>query len=443
MISGCGTTADKQKEISIPEEKVTLSIAGPWEESTAFEAISAEFTKAYPNCRVVYEYVQNYYDAVATRLSGEDAGIDLFITTNLQSDSKLLPYALELFSKGDQLDLSGAFDGLIQNFTYMNADPSAPAAIYAIPLGAEIRGMYVNKTLLESQGISVPRDRTELLAACEKLKRAGYIPLQGNPGKFGQLLMYPYICNTIANSADYTTVYNRINSREKGIGEFFEDPMSLLYSLVQNGYYNYKYVENTNGFFSENGTESAARCFMNITGENGDYQKGDDMGSVAFMPGTMSLENTISKLKEDYHSGIDYEFILSPVGADGGYAYMSPADGIAVNKNSANTEWALKYMNYLFTPENNKLFAEEDHITPNTADAFDQIKEKFDVSEDHISQLGSVTFNYSFYDNINDTLTEISKANNPKYMIDNGDGTYAMYPLDYYMENLENRLTSN
>ena len=100
-------------------------------------------------------------------------------------------------------------------------------------------------------------------------------------------------------------------------------------------------------------------------------------------------------------------------------------------------------MNYLFTPENNKLFAEEDHITPNTADAFDQIKEKFDVSEDHISQLGSVTFNYSFYDNINDTLTEISKANNPKYMIDNGDGTYAMYPLDYYMENLENRLTSN
>ena len=54
------------------------------------------------------------------------------------------------------------------------------------------------------------------------------------------------------------------------------------------------------------------------------------------MPGAMSLKGVMAKVKEDYHSNIDYEFILSPVGDEGGFAYLSPAAGLAVNKNSTN-----------------------------------------------------------------------------------------------------------
>ena len=118
------------------------------------------------------------------------------------------------------------------------------------------------------------------------------------------------------------------------------------------------------------------------------------------------MDNTISRLKDDYHSGIDYTFILAPTGDDGGYAYMSPADGIAVYKDSPNTGWALKYLNFLFTPEHNKLFAEKHHITPNTSDAFQQIKTRFSVPENHISQLGSVTFDYPFYSVITETTAD-------------------------------------
>jgi len=439
LLCGCAQDAQKKPAASSDKEQTVITIAGPWEESSAIEALSADFTKANPNCRVEYEYVQNYYDSLEKRLAQSDSGIDLFVTTNLQSKSPLKPYALELFSQKDKLDLSGTFEGLIQNFTYMDTDKTAAAQIYAVPFGAEIRGLYVNKTLLSSLGIAVPENRTQLLNACEKLKQAGYTPFQGNPGSFGQWLMYPYICNMIANSADYSKIYARINSREAGISEFFREPMQFVYDIVAKDYYNYKAVENKYGFFTDGGIDVSARAFLNITGTDGNYKKTDDTGVVAFMPGPMSMDNTISKLKDDYHSGIDYEFILAPTGDDGGYAYMSPSDGIAVNKNSKHIDLALKYMNFLFTPQNNKAFAQNDNITPNTSDAFEQIKGKFKISDDHISQLGKVTFDYAFYSVINETIIEISKSNNPKYMIDNGNGTYSMYPFEHYMENFEAR----
>lgn len=420
------------------QEKVTLTLAGPWAESLAVEAVSAEFSKAYPNCRVVYEYVQNYYGALEKRLGGGDAGIDLFITKNIQDDSALKPYALELLGQGDKLDLSGTFDGLVQNFTCFDSSKSAPAQLYAVPLGAEIRGLYVNKTLLAQQGLAVPENRTQLLDACAKLLQAGYVPLGGNPGNFSQWLMYPYICNSIANAPDYDAVYRRVNSREPGVSELFRDPMEFVYTLAAKGYYNYKRMETSYGFYTDSGTERAARSFLNIVQTGDSYSKADDVGVTAFMPGTMSMDNTVSKFRDDYHSGIDYAFLLAPTGNEGGFAYMSPSDGIAVNRASAHADWALRYMDFLFKPANNKLFAEKHHITPNTADAFEQVKSKFSVPQDRISQVGSVTFDYAFYSVILDTLTEISKANNPKYMMEQ-NGTYVMYPFEYYMEKLEAR----
>jgi len=434
MAGGCAQTA---RQAAVPAEKTVLTVAGPWEESTAVEALSAAFTRENPGCQVVYEYVQNYYESMKTRLAAADSGVDLFITTNLQADSDLYPYALELFSQSDKLDLSGTFDGLIENFTYMGGAPGAAAQIYAIPLGAELRGLYVNKTLLASVGASVPQNRAELLAACASLKAAGYIPFQGNPGNFSQRLLYPAVCNMVANAPDYAAVYERINSREPGVSEFFREPMQFMYDLTAEGYYDYKTSETKYGCFADGSTDASARGFLNITGEEGSYRKADDLGFAAFMPGTMSMDSAISKLKDDYHSGIDYAFILAPTGEDGGYAYMSPADGIAVNKSSAHLDLALAYVNFLFKPENNKQFAKNHGITPNTADAFELIREQFSIPDDHISQLGSVTFDYPFYSVVTSSLTEVSKANNPKYMQDNGDGTHTMYPFEHFMENLE------
>ena len=409
--------------------EVRLKLTGNSESFRAMEEVIGSFCDIYPNCTIEYEYVQDYEDTMTTRLANND-DVDLFITNNITASSPFLPYALELGSQSGKLSLEDTYDGLIRNFTMTGS----MNGLYAIPLGGEVRGMYVNRTLLDSQGLSVPQNYSELMECCRRLKEAGYIPFQGNPGRFGQLLMYPYICSLIADSDDYQSLYNKVNSCEAGVSEIFREPMSRLYDIVKNGYYNYKYVETEYNMFTDASNEVSARSFLNIvTDSSGNGVKKDDTGMVAFMPDTMSFKTYLDKVKDDYHSGIDYEFILSPVGDDGGYAYLSPAGGIAVNKNSANTDWALEFLNYLFTGTVNEKFAREQNIIPNTKDAMNIINSSFNVSSDHVCQLGEVTFDYVFYDVIKEELMNISKGNNPKYMQEDG----SMYGIDHYMEELE------
>ena len=436
-MTGCGKTVSKNESTGYPKNKdlaaagnVQLTLTGMTPSMKAMENVIADFTQVYPNCSINYEYVQDYSNTIVTRLANNDH-VDLFLTKNIQAGSELMPYAAELNAQSDKLDLSDTFDGFIRNFS---VTANGEDKLYAVPLGGEVRGLYVNKTLLSSLGLQVPGKYTELLECCRKLKAAGYIPMQGNPSNFGQLLMYPYVCSLVANAKDYSATYDQINTCQSGVSELFRLPMSRLYDLVANGYYNYKYVETAYGTFTDTTDETSARDFLNVVSKgNGTYEKKDDLGQVAFFPGTMSFKSALDKTKENYHSNIDYVFILAPVGDEGGYAYLSPSTGIAINKNSKNTAWALEFLKFLFTRENSRAFAEALNIIPNTSDALDIVNNTFRVDSNRVSQLGQVSFRYVFYDVIRKTLMDISKGNNPKYMQENG----TMYDLEHYMEELE------
>lgn len=425
----------KKNENLNSAQNATLKLTGPSSSFKSMESVIASFSAIYPNCTIEYEYVQDYDKSMTTRLE-QNNDVDLFITNNITASSPFLPYALELKSQSDKLSLADTYEGLIKNFTLSGSQ----SGLYAIPLGGEVRGLYVNTTLLSSLGLTVPKNYQEWMTSCSELKKAGYIPLQGNPGSFAQLLLYPCICNIIANADDYSSVYNKVDQCQPGVSELFREPLSRLYDIVKNGYYNYKYVETNYGAFADMTNETTAKSFLNIadTG-SGETEKKDNLSQVAYMPGTMSFKSYLDKVKDDYHSSVNYQFILTPSGDDGGFAYLSPSEGIAVNKNSSNTAWALEFLNYLFSKNVNKSFAEEQNIIPNTSDALDSIKSIFKTDGKHICQLGQVSFRYVFYDVMKGTLTDISKGNNPKYMKE--DGT--MYDLEYYMQKLEDSFSEN
>lgn len=425
-------SACKAQDASVATENVTIRIAGDMSEFKAIENMAAQFSKENPGYTVEYEYLQNYAESLPKRLTEDEDSIDLFITSNIQAESENLSFALELYSAGDALDLSETFPGLIKNFEYHGN--TEKAEIYSLPLGAEIRGMFVNKTLLASLGLEVPENREELLNTCKVLLENGYTPLQGNPGKFAQTLLYPYICNGIANAENYDEIYNTVNKHETGVSEIFRDPMNLMYECMSNNYYNYKYIENKYNIFLDPSVDMYTRSFFNISEDD---EKIDDLGIAAFMPAQMSMQNDMAKAKEDYHSEIDYEFILSPVGEDGGYAYMSPSEAIAVNKNSGKTDAAIKFLSYIMKAENNEKLCSDMGLIPNTENALEIMGEKFDVPADRMAQLGQVTFDYDFYEVINSTLVDISKGNNPKYMKEKSDGSYELYDFEHYMEGLE------
>ena len=439
--TGCGNNEKtKSGDTSSKVEDITLTVAGPWDDCAAVENASVAFSKKYPNCHIEYEYIQNFDENLPKRLAGDEDKIDLYLTNNIQKGSELLDYSLEFSSLGDTLDLSHTYEGLITNFKLQSADEADKDKFYSIPLGAEIRGMYVNKTLLDSLDIAVPQNKDELFAACQTLVDNGYIPLQGNPGIFSQELLYPYVCNLIANSDNYEETYKKVDSREDGISEMFREPMEFMYTAVEKGYYNYKYVENNLGLCLDISNEGSALDFFNIIAdEDGNYSKKDDVGQIAFMPLYRSIGSAMEKTKDDYHSKIEYEFILCPVSDEGGYAYMSPGRAIAVNKNSDYLDESVEFINFIFEEKENITFCDDLGLVPNTENAFDIVTEEYDVPKSNISQLGQVTFSYDFYDVIFQSLLEISKANNPKYMNTDENGNSVMYPFSYYMDNFENR----
>ena len=447
LLAGCANTAGKtaavateQAVAAATDAPVTLIVAGGWEDCRAIETVGRKFTEQYPNCTIVYEYLQDYYESLKKRTTGENA-VDIFFTVNIQPESDMLPYALDVNSRSD-IDLSGTFDGLIDNFTFREEN-ATQKKLYAIPLGAEMRGLYINKTLLDSLGITIPTDQASLLAACETLKQNGYIPFHGNPGDFSQTLLYPWVCNLIANADDPKAVYEKVNKREAGVSELLREPMALMYTLVENGYYDYKRAQTELNLFNGSADIEYARYFFNIQEKGDTWEKADDLGQIAFMPSPLSIRSVIDKVKEDYHSTIEYVFVPAPVGKQGGFVYLSPAHAIAVNKDSANLDWSARFINYLFQAENNQLFAKEFNVIPNTKDALAYVTKMYDIPSNRVCHLGQVTFDYDFYNTVFKDLLEVSKANNPKYMQTNEDGTTSLYPLEYYMGHVDESFTGN
>ncbi len=434
-------TGSYEKNTSLDTSKdITLRIASSNATWPEMENVITKFEKVYPNCTVVCEYIEEYTLNLPVRLVQKEQKIDIFRTVNIQEASENKDYALNLISEESKkiLDLSGANPGLVANFKYTAAENTQ----YAVPYGGEMRGMYVNKTLLAKHGLKIPTNRAELLNCCEVLYNAGYIPMQSPVGTFAQQLMYPYVCNGIVNGGDYKKMYADIENIAPGISEHFRDAYAFLYDIVEKGYYDYKRAEDELGYTFD-GNTGKARDFLNIRKVSEDaYEKQDDIGKIAFMTDTQAFELDLAKVKSDYHSQIEYEFILSPVGKDGGCAYLSPADGLAVNNQSDHTDWALEFLNFFFTPENSKAFAEETGKIANTADAL----LKYNVPKERACDVGQVTFSYPFYKTVTtlmmsgytDDMIGISKMTAQKYMLDNGDGTYSIaHTLEEYMARLE------
>lgn len=422
--------------------EVELVFGSPWESCPGMEAVAVEFMKKYDNCTIKHEYIEDYTDNVPKRLTNKENAIDIILISNIQStDSPFYEYALDYLEHEDAIDLSETFPGLIDNFTY--TDENNVKHLYSVPEGAEVRGMYVNVTMLKKYGLEIPNNITELMAACQTLATNNIIPMQANPSYFAQQLIYPYVANIIANAENYSQMYAAFENPEAGVSDLLEAPMKVVYDIMSNYYYNYKYVETELKRFTDNTDLGKCYDFLNIVKENDEYKKVNDIGEVPFMVGTLSLDTIMQKVQTDYHSEIEYEFILSPVGSsNGGYAYLSPGKGFAINKNSPRLDWAMEFADFFFKKVNNKIYTKAQNQLPNTSDSFNYISTMFDIPSNHISHVGQVTFNYKFYNIVAKVAETISKGNATKYMKpsteENGDPT--LYSFEEYMEQLEDKL---
>ena len=191
LLAGCGKApaADApaapaaKEEAAAPaapaDEVVTLKFTG-WrtEDEAAINAMNEKFTAEYPNIKVVYEPVTatEYDTNLQTALSNGTAA-DIIMMRSYSGGQTV-------FSSGKIATLTTDNVPNLANFpdSALNCW-AADGASFAVPAGMTIEGVHYNKAIFDEVGVEVPNTDPELLAACQKIKDAGYLPIAGGVGE--------------------------------------------------------------------------------------------------------------------------------------------------------------------------------------------------------------------------------------------------------------------
>lgn len=189
-----------------------------------FDRWEAEFKALYPGIEDVdVQAFQNYDDNMGTRLATGDYGdvLDIPGTGVTKAD---LP---DFFQPID--DIAAAKD------FYYTANWTADDKQYALTYGVGANGIVYNKAAFAKAGVDeVPTTWTEFLAAGEKLKAAGTIPLILNMGAGWPLDSFNGLGVAISGDADFNNKVVTDTSpfdADKPLGKSF----AVLHTLVANG----------------------------------------------------------------------------------------------------------------------------------------------------------------------------------------------------------------
>ncbi|MFA6830270.1 MAG: extracellular solute-binding protein [Bacilli bacterium] len=418
------------------EKKVTLRIAIPTISDKGLSAVTNSFCKKYPNVNFKIDYVENYSSAADSMIKANELDI-MFERGKKYSESEMEntdDYYYDFYND-EEIDLSSTTDDLTGNYTYSRTENEKTINnLYSIPVGGEVRGIYVNTSFLKSLNLSVPKTWTEFNTVCAAIKKAGYYPIQGNPSSAGVGL---FTADTVSQVVNDSEKLEKFRKAEAGSSELFRSSIEKLYSLGTNRYYDYQSVEELGQFKSA--TEIAqVYSFLGLTlnTETFLYEKpANNIGNVAFFPYYSSVgPNSISYLLNQYDMETEYTFIPTPTSDDGNNPlYLTPYYGICANKHSSNLVWIREFVNYFMSEKINKLYAQESGIIPNSKDAISYMAEKYSVNKKSCIVCGTINFSetYNGFTPIQSVLTDASKCSAKKYMPklnkdENGNITYLL-----------------
>lgn len=222
-LSGMLFAAGAQEDSAKPEGQVKLTVWDIYPEGAPFRKVLdgaiGRFKAANPGSEVTvvsYGDMSNYKTKFATMIAAGGKDADVFQTWG---GGQLATYA----RRGFVLDLSDEMkkDNWQDRFssaalTFVSAD----GKVWGVPVELANVMFYYNKEMFAKYGISVPATFDELLAACQKLKANGVIPiaLALNKAEWVGDLYYQYLVTRIGG----LDPFRKAIAREAG--GTFEDP---------------------------------------------------------------------------------------------------------------------------------------------------------------------------------------------------------------------------
>lgn len=228
-------------------------------------------------------------------------------------------------------ELARMSDGLLAGAA--GYKPPHDKVLYGVPFATQSLGIYVNKTLLASHGITtLPRTWAEFKAVCQQLKAKGVNAL----------------ANGIKDAPVLEQMFGVVGPGFYGGTPFFKDVMAGRKHFTAPEFVRaIEEVVSLREFMPPNATtiaEHEARTLF-ATGQ-----------AAFFMSGTWNIE-TIKAL----NARIAFDFVAAPPVRPGAPTWMSTfADGnYAVNAHSKHREAALRFVRYLASKEFGQQFSDQ------------------------------------------------------------------------------------
>lgn len=345
--AGTASTAAAEQQGFAPRldtgAEAEFSIIGGLNNFEALEAVINDFNEIYPNCTINYFTVEDYVNNVEARMLSDTSVGVFMMNNNFYKSQKLADLCVDLSQ--EDIDFSAIQDSAL------NACVSG-GKLFGMPIAHLTNGLMVNKTLLETEGLSVPTNYAELKEVCAALRQKGYNPIQGfyNPiqgftnayeDHWDVTTLYTYLVTNmiyvqIGNSGRTEEIVASFENMESGCGEVLRPAFERLHEMAENGYIS---SENRDEY-PDNYNETILRFFEG------------DVPFVATDAETFSGTKKRETKSEAYAAApFDYGFICAPIGDEGAYAYIQNWYSFSVNKNCEQKDWALEFMRFLATEQ--------------------------------------------------------------------------------------------
>lgn len=304
------------------DKAVNLEIAGFFGNFEALDQVINHFNAYYPNVTTTYEQIGS---SKMVEYLKNNPYIDVFMTDDI---NLRYPNMAETYVLDQCADLGAA------GISISNGDVAAfstfDGKLARVPMSYAVRGMVVNKTLLQKEGLSVPTNYEEFLSVLEALKQKGYTPIQGPENVVYSALSYSMVMATLGSDPELMAA---LNTGDEAAVQKLTDLLSRVQTLIDRGYID----REVNATYPENNYDGAILTFME--------------GNVPFWTCTgehySGMRKRESKSEAFKANPFEYQFIFPPMGDKGAYEYMEPWYGFSVNQNSDALDYALEFVRFL------------------------------------------------------------------------------------------------
>lgn len=283
--------------------------------SSVLYSIPFSTNEFYPNVTIIYDAVGDTSDADFLK---NNPHFDIFMTSTARGYSP--ENCVDLLEAG--VDFGAVADGLLKSNT-------VDGKVLAMPMGLTLKGIVVNKTLLEKEGLAMPQTWSEFLTVLEALKQKGYTPIQG-PDSAAAELCYNM---SMAMLSEDPALLQAVMAGDAEGAAALRMAYGRLLELYDKGYIS----REVNADYPENNYDGAILKFF----------EGDVPFWVCDTEKVSGMKKRESKSEAFSAAPFDYEFTFAPMGDGGVYEYIEPWYGFAVNKNSEKRDYAVEFLRFM------------------------------------------------------------------------------------------------